>query len=228
VSNTTGTDIPVPRHRQVIAQRLTQSVTTIPQIRLTMTANVTQARNLLMAQRNAGLTGLTYTHLILRAVAGALRTYPALNRLWLTDGPRYRQLPRADVGLAIANGDNLLVATIAEPDHTTMTQLVRQAREATERARQGMLTQADFNQAAITVSNLGMYGVDEFQAIVDPSQTAILAVGRVADQVVVIDGGIRVVPQMNLSLTVDHRVADGVLAAQFLSRVREELEQVEI
>lgn len=73
-----------------------------------------------------------------------------------------------------------------------------------------------------------MYGVDDFEAIVDPSQTAILAVGRVAEQVIIVDGGIRVAPLMNLSLTVDHRVADGALAAQFLKRIREELEQSEV
>lgn len=221
-------DIPVPRQRQVIAQRLEQSARTIPQIRLTLTANVERARNLLNAQRAAGLDGLTYTHLILRATAQALRTYPALNRVWISDGPRYRPFTRADVGLAIAGEDNLLVATIPEPDHLSLTGLVRHVGEAVERGRRGTLSQADTNPAAITVSNLGMYGVDEFQALVDPGQTAILAVGRAADQVVVIDGGIRVAPLMHLSLTVDHRVADGALAAQFLRTLRDALEHAEV
>lgn len=221
-------DIPVPKHRQIIAQRLTQSVTTIPQIRLTMTANMLQPRAMLTAQRAAGLPKLSYTHLILRAVAAALRAYPRMNSLWINDGPRLHPLQRADVGLAIASEDNLLVATIPEPDRTSLTQLVRSTDEAIERGRRGTLSQIDLNPAAITVSNLGMYGVDDFEAIVDPSQTAILAVGRVAEQVVVIDGGIRVAPLMNLSLTVDHRVADGALAAQFLNRIREELEHSEV
>ncbi len=221
-------DIPVPKHRQIIAQRLTQSVTTIPQIRLTMTANMSQPRTMLTTQRAAGLPKLSYTHLILRAVAAALRAYPRVNSLWINDGPRLRPLQRADVGLAIASDDNLLVATIPEPDRTSLTQLIRSADEAIERGRRGTLSQIDLNPAAITVSNLGMYGVDDFEAIVDPSQTAILAVGRVAEQVIVIDGGIRVAPLINLSLTVDHRVADGALAAQFLKRIREELEQSEV
>jgi pyruvate dehydrogenase E2 component (dihydrolipoamide acetyltransferase) len=221
-------DIPIAKHRQIIAQRLTQSVTTIPQIRLTMTANMSQPRAMLTAMRAAGLPKLSYTHLILRAVAAALRAYPRMNSLWINDGPRLRPLQRADVGLAIASEDNLLVATIPEPDWTTLTQLVRSTDEAIERGRRGMLSQIDLKPAAITVSNLGMYGVDDFEAIVDPSQTAILAVGRVAEQVVVIDGGIRVAPLMNLSLTVDHRVADGALAAQFLNRIREELEHSEV
>jgi pyruvate dehydrogenase E2 component (dihydrolipoamide acetyltransferase) len=221
-------DIPVPKHRQIIAQRLTQSVTTIPQIRLTMTANMSQPRTMLTTQRAAGLPKLSYTHLILRAVAAALRAYPRVNSLWINDGPRLRPLQRADVGLAIASDDNLLVATIPEPDRTSLTQLIRSTDEAIERGRRGTLSQIDLNPAAITVSNLGMYGVDDFEAIVDPSQTTILAVGRVAEQVIVVDGGIRVAPLMNLSLTVDHRVADGTLAAQFLNRIREELERSEV
>jgi len=221
-------DIPVPKHRQIIAQRLTQSVTTIPQIRLTMTANMSQPRAMLTTQRAAGLLKLSYTHLILRAVAAALRAYPRMNTLWINDGPRLRPLQRADVGLAIASEDNLLVATIPEPDRTSLTQLVRSTDEAVERGRRGTLSQIDLNPASITVSNLGMYGVDDFEAIVDPSQTAILAVGRIAEQVIVVDGGIRVAPLMNLSLTVDHRVADGALAAQFLGRIRDELERSEV
>jgi pyruvate dehydrogenase E2 component (dihydrolipoamide acetyltransferase) len=222
-------DMPVPRHRQIIARRLVQSVTTIPQIRLTMTIHMQKARNLLTAQRAAGLDGLTYTHLILRAVAVALRAQPLMNRLWI-DGepPRYRQLPRPDVGLAIASEDNLLVATIPEPDRLTLTGLVRHANEAVERGRSGSLHQADMAPAALTVSNLGMYGIDDFQALVDPAQTAILAAGRVAEQVAVIDGGIHILPLMQVSLSVDHRVADGALAAQFLQAFREALENIEV
>lgn len=221
-----GAELPVPRHRQVIAQRLVQSVATMPQIRLTMSANMERARDLIKIQR-AGLHELTYTHLILRAAAQALRAHPLLNRVWLHDGPRYRQYTRCDVGLAIASEDNLLVATIAEPDQAALPALVRQVHDAVERGRRGALSQVDMNPAAMTISNLGMYGVDDFQAIVDPAQTAILAVGRVADQVVVIDGGIRVAPLMHMSLTVDHRVADGALAARFLKTLCEALENMD-
>jgi len=120
------------------------------------------------------------------------------------------------------------VATIAEPDRASLTGLIRQVSSAVERGRRGALIQADLAPTAITVSNLGMYGVDDFEAIVDPAQTAILAAGRVADQVAVIDGGIYVVPLMQVSLSVDHRVADGVLAAQFLQALREALENSEV
>jgi pyruvate dehydrogenase E2 component (dihydrolipoamide acetyltransferase) len=220
-----SSDHPAPRHRQVIAQRLTRSAQTIPQITLMASADMTRARALLDAQRAAGLPSLGYTHLILRAVARALRAHPRLNALWLTDGPTLRTLARANVGLAIAAEDNLLVATIAAPDRLSLPELVGTVGEATQRGRSGALAQADTAPAAITVSNLGMHRVDAFLAIVDPDQTAILAVGRVAERVVVNDGGISVAPQVTLSLTVDHRVAGGVAAARFLETICAELER---
>ena len=220
-----GGEYPVPRHRQIIAQRLVQSATSIPQIRLSMTIAMEVAQSLLSAQRAGGLAGLTYTHLILRALSQALRLHPELNRVWVDEGPRYRPLARADVGLAIASEDNLLVATIPEPDQSSLAELVPVVSAAVERGRRGALSRQDIVPAAISLSNLGMYGIDDFQALVDPSQTAILAVGRVADQVAVIDKGIRVVPQMKVSLTVDHRVVDGAQAAMFLQTIREILEK---
>lgn len=216
---------PVPRHRQLIARRLVQSAREIPQIRLSTTANMEAAQELVREQRGAGLAGFSYTHLLLRSLARALRAHPQLNRVWLEEGPRYRKYRRADVGLAIASEDNLLVATISEPDRLSQDELVAQVGAAVERGRRGALVRQDLAPAALTLSNLGMYGVDEFEALVDPDQAGILATGRVAEQVAVIDRGIRVVPQMKLSLSVDHRVADGAQAAQFLQTLRQILEQ---
>ena len=221
----TYTDSPVPRHRQRIAQRVLASAREVPQIRLTLAVDMEQARTVLEEERAAGLEGLTYTHLILRAAAQALRAHPHLNRVWLDQGPQYRSYARADVGLVIAAEDNLLVATIPEPDKLPLAGLAAQVRGAVERARRGALTQQDAAPAAFSISNLGMYGVDEFAALVDPAQSTMLAVGRVVDQVVVRDRGLYIAPQMKLSLSVDHRVADGVLAAQFMQTLRETLEK---
>src|SRR5262249_52010954 len=209
-------DRDVPRHRQVIAQRLTRSVQMIPQITLMATADMTRARAWLDAQRAAGLAGLTYTHLILRAVARALRAHQNINMLWRAEGPWLRALPQAHVGLAIAGDDTLVVATIAEPDKQVLSHLVQSVTEVTARGRAGALTQADLDPAAITVSNLGIHRVSAFVAIVDPDQTAILAVGQVAEQAVARNGGLYAIPQVTLTLTMDHRVADGVAAAKFL------------
>lgn len=220
----TYTDSPVPRHRQLIAQRVLQSARDVPQIRLTLAVDMEEARNRLQHERTAGLEGLTYTHLILCATARALRTHPQLNRVWLAPGPQYRSYSRADIGLVIAAEDNLLVATIPEPDRLPLAGLVAQVRGAVERGRRGALSQRDAAPSALSVSNLGMYGVDEFAALVDPAQSAMLSVGRVADQVVVRNRGLYIAPQLRLSLSVDHRVADGAQAAQFLQTLRETLE----
>jgi pyruvate dehydrogenase E2 component (dihydrolipoamide acetyltransferase) len=217
-------DRDVPRHRQVIAQRLTRSAQMIPQIALMATADMTRARAWLDTQRAAGLAGLTYTHLILRAVARALRAHPNVNALWRAEGPWLRALPQGNVGLAIAGDDTLLVTTIAEPDQQELSQLIQSVTEATARGRASALTQADLAPAAITVSNLGMHRINAFVAIVDPYQTAILAVGQVTEQAVARNGALYAIPQVTLTLTVDHRVADGVAAAKFLETICESLE----
>ena len=221
----TYTDSPVPRHRQRIAQRVLQSARQVPQIRLTIAVDMERACVRLEQERAAGLEGITYTHLLLRATAQALRAHPHLNQVWLDEGPQYRTYTRTDVGLLIAEEDNLLVATIPEPDKLPLTELVAQVRGAVERGRRGALHQQDAAAAALSLSNLGMYGVDEFEALVDPAQSAILAMGQVADQVIVRDRGIFIAPQLKLSLSVDHRVAEGALAAQFMKTLREILEK---
>ncbi len=198
--------IELSRHRRAVAERLTRSVQTIPQFSVGVDVEMTSAA----ARLTDGPPGLTYTHLLLQATAGALREHPEVNRLWVADGPRLRPLERADVGLAVAGEDTLLVPTIAEPDLLELSELVTVTDEAVRLAREGKLTATP---AAITLSNLGMFGVDRFTAIVDPDQTAILAVGAVRERV-------------ELTLTVDHRVVDGVLAARFLATIRARLESL--
>jgi pyruvate dehydrogenase E2 component (dihydrolipoamide acetyltransferase) len=215
---------PVPRHRQVIAQRLTQSVQTIPQIAVTATLDMRRAQAALPAVHKRGLPRLSYTHLLLRAAARTLRQHPRLNTLWEADGPQYRQLAQANVGLAVASDDALLVVTIPEPDRLALAELVSLTDAAIERGRSGKLAAVDMARAACTISNLGMFGVDSFTAIVDPAQTAILALGRVADQPLVENGELRIVPQMKATLVVDHRVADGAAAARFLQALAEALD----
>lgn len=219
------TDQPTPRHRQVIARRLTRSIQTIPQITLTMAINMSRASAMIAEGRRNGIARLNVTHLLLRTVAGALRAHPQLNQVWLEDGPCLRTFADANVGLAVAAGDNLLVPTISAPDRSELARLVETVDAAIQRARQGNLAQSDLVPAAITISNLGMYHVDSFQAIVDPDQAAILAVGQITEQAIVRNGGIYIAPRMNIALTVDHRVVDGAQAAMFLDWIRAELEE---
>ena len=214
-------ELELSRHRRAVAERLTRSVLTIPQFSVAVDVDMRSAAAQLAQARADGLAGLTYTHLLLRATAGALREHPALNRLWVREGPRLRQLERVDVGLAVAGEDTLLVPTIAEPDLVELSALVEVTAEAERFAREGKVTGG---AAAITLSNLGMFGVDRFSAIVDPDQTAILAVGAVTERVSAAAGEVRVGPWVELTLTVDHRVVDGVLAARFLTAIRARLE----
>ena len=212
----------VSPHRRAVAERLTRSVQTIPQFSASVDVDMTRAAALLASERGGGLAGLTYTHLLLRATAAALREQSGLNRLWVSEGPRVRELNRADVGLAVAGEETLLVVTIPEPDALGLPELVELTAHAESQAREGKVASA--GPAAITVSNLGMFGVDRFAAIVDPDQTAILAVGAVADRLSAVEGEARVVPRVELTLTVDHRVVDGVIAAKFLAAIRASLE----
>jgi pyruvate dehydrogenase E2 component (dihydrolipoamide acetyltransferase) len=215
-------ELEVTRHRRALAERLTRSIRTIPQFSVGVDVDMSRSAEQLARERAAGLAGLTYTHLVLRAAAAALREHPALNRLWVDEGPRIRQLESTDLGLAVAGDDSLFVTVIAAPDRLELAALVEATAVAEARARDGRVNGA---AAALTLSNLGMFGVDRFQAIVDPDQTAILAVGAVRDRASGGAGEIaRTVPFVELTLSVDHRVVDGVPAARFLAAVRERLE----
>jgi pyruvate dehydrogenase E2 component (dihydrolipoamide acetyltransferase) len=208
----------VPAHRVAIASRLTRAAG-IPQFSLGQTVDLTRALSVF-----AATPGATVTHLLLRAVAAALREHPALNRTWKDDGPRLRPVEPIRVGLAVAADDRLLVPTLAEPDREPLAALVARTGAVVSEARTGRIAAAYTGTAAVTVSNLGMFGVDWFQAIVDPDQAAILAAGAINRRPVVTAGGIGAVSQIELVLTVDHRVADGVAAARFLQAVKAGLE----
>ncbi len=202
-SPVSGLDQPVSRIRQAIAGRLVRT-TSVPQFTLSRTID---ARAALQLTEQA--EGLTLTHLLLRAVGTALVRVAGVNRIWVEEGPRLRALEKNNVGLAIASDDNPIVATIPEPAGLSLEELVQTTRRAVDEGRAGRLPAAFTEPAAVTVSNLGMFGVDRFEAIVDPGQTAVLAVGRVVERPAVTDAGIAAVKQLDLTLTVDHRTVDG-------------------
>jgi pyruvate dehydrogenase E2 component (dihydrolipoamide acetyltransferase) len=214
-----GTTDVVPPHRRAIAARLSRAAT-VPQFTVSRTVDARPA-----LARAAGLDGVTLTHVLLQAAAAALRAMPDVNRVWLDDGPRFLRLAHCHVGLAIAADDNLIVASIPEPDRLGLEELALTTRRAVDEGRRGRLSAAFTAPAAMTLSNLGMFGVDRFEAIVDPDQTAILAVGRAVERPAVTADGIAAVPQLDLALTVDHRTVDGAAAARFLAAVCAELER---
>jgi len=214
-----GTTDLVPPHRRAIAARLSRAAT-VPQFTVSRTVDARPA-----LARAAGLDGVTLTHVLLQAAAAALRAMPHVNRVWLDDGPRFLLLAHCHVGLAIAADDNLIVATIPEPDRLGLKELAATTRRAVDEGRRGRLSAVFTAPAAMTLSNLGMFGVDRFEAIVDPDQTAILAAGRAVERPAVTADGIAAVPQLDLALTVDHRTVDGAAAARFLAALCAELER---
>ena len=208
----------VSRHRRSLAARLGRSAA-IPQFTVGVTVDMTVAAALVERGQ-----GITYTHVLLQAVAAALRAHPDLNRLWIDEGPRLRSLERTDVGLAVAGEETLLVVTIPEPDRLPLPALAEEVERAAAEARAGRISERYRGPVAVTLSNLGMVAVDRFAALIDPDQTAILAAGRVGARPAVVDGSLRAVPQLELALTVDHRVADGLAAGTFLAAIRDGLE----
>lgn len=212
---------PVSRHRRALARRLARS-TAVPQFSLAVTVDMTRA-----AERLEREQGFTYTHLLLRAIAASQRSHPALNRVWVEDGgPCLRPLQRADVGLAVVDEDDeqLLVVTVPEPDRLEPAELVGHVERAVAEARASRVSARYRQPAAVTLSNLGGVGVERFTAIVDPDQTAIVAAGAVALRPGVVEGAVRPVLQLELTLTADHRVVDGVAAGRFIAAVRTHLE----
>jgi pyruvate dehydrogenase E2 component (dihydrolipoyllysine-residue acetyltransferase) len=210
---------PVPPHRQVIARRLARAAL-VPHFSVSKTIEASAMRRL-----TAEVEGLTITHLLLQAVSAALLEHPALDRTWTEAGPFYRRLGLGDVGVAVAAVDNLIVARVPCPAKLSLEELALTVRRATALAREGRLTQEFAGPVAVTVSNLGMFGVDRFEAVIDPDQCAILAAGQIQDRPGVVDGTVRPVAQLDLTLSVDHRVADGAEAAAFLSAITDRLER---
>jgi len=213
-----ATDEPVPSYRQAIARRLVRS-TSVPQFSVSRTIDARVA-----LARVAEAAGATLTHVLLRAMSAALDEFPRLNRVWIDEGPRFRQFTQASIGLAIASEDRLVVATISDAHRVQLPELAQTVRETVRQGREGRLSGAASVPAPISLSNLGMYGVDRFEAIVDPDQTAILAVGRVVERPAAVDGQVVVIPQLTLALTVDHRTVDGAEAGSYLAAVCGQLE----
>jgi pyruvate dehydrogenase E2 component (dihydrolipoamide acetyltransferase) len=169
------------------------------------------------AREKPGCEELTLTDLLVRVCAAALRQHPRVNATW-RDGSVVSQ-EEVNVGLAVATEEALVVPVIHGADRLGLAELVARRQELVEGARTGGLTPADVQGGTFTVSNLGMYGVDAFLAIVNAPQAAILAVGRILDRVVPVGGAPAVRPTMTLSLSFDHRVVDGARGAEFLDAV---------
>jgi pyruvate dehydrogenase E2 component (dihydrolipoamide acetyltransferase) len=213
------------KRRQLIAESMTESVRTIPAFSVSLEVNAQKLVSLYHdlsepISRNAGAK-LTYSDLLFRALALALAGMPAMNAVW--DG-EVRRRSQIILGLAVATDRGVVAPVISDVDRLPLSQLIARRAALTERARQSRLSFADLEGGVGTLSNLGMYRVDRFEGIITPGQSFILAVGKLRERPWVEEKSLVVRPTVVLNLSVDHRVADGAVAAAFLERIAEVLE----
>jgi pyruvate dehydrogenase E2 component (dihydrolipoamide acetyltransferase) len=208
---------------RIMAERMTTSWTTAPHFYLVREVDVSRLKA--WRERASAQTGarITYTDVLVRLVAAALTRHPRVNVAW-KDGAIF-QHGGIDIGLAVAIDDGLVVPVLRGADALTLADIAARREDLVGRAQAGKLRPADIQGGGFTISNLGMYGVDAFNAIVNPPQAAILAVGRIVDRAVVVDGQVAVRPTLVLTLSCDHRALDGARAAQFLGTLADLIEE---
>lgn len=218
-----GTEESLTKMRRAIGINLQKSFRDTPHFNLAMHINMTKAMAV-RAQLNTGKAReqkVSVNDLVVRAVALGLKQYPAVNSCLTEDKIVY--LPEINIGIAIALETGLVVPVLTQADTLNWADLAAGTKNLANSARQGKLLNA--GKGSFTISNLGMFGVDNFTAIINPPESAILAIGATKDEVVAIDGGIGIKPMMTLTLCSDHRVIDGAQAALFLHSIKQYLEE---
>ena len=215
--------VPLTRIRATIARRLTQAWE-VPAFQLTVSADMTLANELVERARelNPGVR-VTVTDLLTKVSAMALARHRDVNVQFTEEA--ILRYPTANVGIAVAAPQGLVVPVIREAERLSLAEIAVRRTELVERARSGKPTQADLEAGTFTISNLGMFGVEQFIAVLNPPQAAILAVGATTEQPVVRDGAIVPRPLMTMTLTVDHRAVDGAGAADFLRTLKSFVEE---
>jgi pyruvate dehydrogenase E2 component (dihydrolipoamide acetyltransferase) len=214
---------PTSRLWRVMAERVTQAWTTIPHFYLIREAGAAGLLAWREAARAHSAEKVSHTDLLVKVVAAALRAHPRLNAAW--QGGAAVLNSEINIGLAVAVEDGLVVPVIHGADRLGLGQIAARRGEMVARAQAGKLAPADLTGGTFTISNLGMFGVDAFNAIVNPPQAAILAVGRIAERVVPVDGQPAVRPMITFSLSCDHRIVDGAGGARFLQTLAELVEE---
>ncbi len=208
---------------RIMAERMTASWTSAPHFYLVREVNVTRLVAWLPKARKQTGAHVTYTDLLVKLVAATLAQHPRVNVSW-KDGTLERHAD-INIGLAVALEDGLVVPVLHKAEALGLKEIATHREDLVARAQSGKLRPADIQGGVFTISNLGMYGVDAFSAIVNPPQAAILAVGRITDRVVPVNGQPAVQPTMVLTLSCDHRALDGARGAQFLGALADLVEE---
>jgi len=219
--------VPLAGPRRIIAERMVYSAFTAPHINLSLRVDMSEAARLRarLLEPLLAKTGqrLSFTAILARAVATVLPRHPYLNGS--LDGERVILWDDVHLGIAMSVDDYLIVPVIREAQNRNLEQITVELGDLTERGRTRHLTPAEMAGSTFTISNLGMFGIESFTAIVNPPESAILAVGKIVDTLVgVVEGQVTVRPLMSLTICVDHRVVDGAAAARFLADLKDTLE----
>ncbi|MEI5583367.1 MULTISPECIES: dihydrolipoamide acetyltransferase family protein [unclassified Agromyces] len=207
--------VPHTRMRRTIARRLVESKTQVPHFYLTAECRVDRLLELRRELNATGAIKVSVNDLVVKAVAGAFADVPEANRTWTDEG--VLQHRTADIAIAVALDDGLVTPVVRGVETLSVSELGRRIADLAERARSGGLRQHEIEGGSFSVSNLGMYGTREFSAIINPPHVGILAVGAARQAPVVVDGALEVGTVMNVTLSADHRVLDGALAARWLA-----------
>lgn len=216
------TDTPVSQMRKVIAKRLSESKFSAPHFYITMDINMDRAIDARKALNANGDTKISFNDLVIKSCALALKKHPAINSAWMGDS--IRQSDHVHIGVAVAVEDGLLVPVLRHADLMPLAHISASVKDLAGKAKDKKLQPADWEGNTFTISNLGMFGIEEFTAIVNPPDAAILAVGGIKQVPVVKDGAVVPGNVMKVTLSCDHRVIDGASGAAFLQTVKGFLE----
>jgi pyruvate dehydrogenase E2 component (dihydrolipoamide acetyltransferase) len=212
-------DVPLTNIRKIIAKRLSESIGPIPTFYLTVELDLTRVMEMRAAMAELGDEfKVSVNDVLLKAIAVALSQHPEVNAHWLGDHIRY--FNRVHLGMAVATDDGLIVPVIWDADRKRLSEISRDAKELAKRARERKLKPEEFTGSTFSVSNLGMFGIDQFTAIINPPEAGIIAIGTGEDKLVVEKGEPVVRKRVRLTMSCDHRVIDGAVGAKFLQALR--------
>ena len=219
-------DIPLSQMRKTVARRLAESLGPVPHFFLTVDVDMTRALearvrvNELLAAQGAKAS---LNDLVIKATAVALTHHPECNALWLDNG--IRRFNRAHIGVAVAVPDGLITPVVKDAHAKGLGRISTEVRELAGRAREKKLQPHEYTGSTFSISNLGMFGIEEFTAVINPPEAGILAVGAVEERPVVVNGEVVVQPRMRVTMSCDHRVIDGAQGARFLATLKSFLEE---
>lgn len=219
-------DIQLSQMRKTIAKRLTESIAPVPHFFLTIDVDMERALearrrvNAVLEQEDGGKVSVN--DLVLQVTARALRRHPECNAHWLGDA--VRRFRDVHLGVAVAIDDGLITPVVRNAHRKGLVEISREVRELAKRARDKRLQPDEYQGATFSVSNLGMFGIEEFTAVINPPEAGILAVGQVEERPVVVDGDLEVRPRMKITMSCDHRTIDGAQGSSFLQTLKAMLE----